>query len=127
MRSMIAWTGAVLLIAVSAAAQPSPVFTTEDMLAVRTFAGGQPIAVASSGDWIAYVVTDQNDDWNVQEPRPTGFVCVQSLRGGRVGAPRALTTGAVHSAFPVWSPDGRRLAFIREAQGKGRAVEIGRA
>ena len=38
------------------------------------------------------------------------------------GAPRALTSGAVHSSFPVWSPDGRRLAFIREEQGRGRAV-----
>src|SRR5262245_14447719 len=64
MRSTIAWTGAALLIAVSAAAQPSPVFTAEDMLAVRAFAGGQPIAVAptgnSPGNWIAYVLTDQS-------------------------------------------------------------------
>src|SRR5215510_3611756 len=120
MRSTIAWTGAALLIAVSAAAQPSPVFTAEDMLAVRAFAGGQPIAVAptgnSPGNWIAYVLPDQSDEWNVQEPRPTGYVYVQSLSGGRAGVPRALMSGAVHGAFPVWSPDGRRLAFIREEQ-----------
>jgi dipeptidyl aminopeptidase/acylaminoacyl peptidase len=121
MRSTIAWSCAAFLLAASAAAQ-SPVFTTEDMLAVRSFAGSQPIAVAPGGNWIAYVVTDQSDEWNVQEPRPTGFVYVQSLSGGRAGTPRALTSGAVHSAFPVWSPDGKRLAFIREEQGKGRAV-----
>ena len=92
------------------------------MLAIRTFAGGQPVAVSSTGRWIAYVLTDQDDEWNVQEPRPTGHVHVQALAGGRPGAPRALTSGAVHSAFPVWSPDGRRLAFIREEQGRGRAV-----
>jgi dipeptidyl aminopeptidase/acylaminoacyl peptidase len=103
-------------------AQASPVFTAQDLLQVRTFAGGQPLAVSSTGRWIAYVVTDQDDEWNVQEPRPTGHVTVQTLAGGRPGAPRALTSGAVHSAFPVWSPDGRRLAFIREEQGRGRAV-----
>jgi dipeptidyl aminopeptidase/acylaminoacyl peptidase len=105
-----------------AIAQRGPVFTVEDMLAVRTFAGGQPIAVASSGRWIAYVLTDRDDEWNVQEARPTGHVYVQMMSGGRAGPPRALTSGAAHSAFPVWSPDGRRLAFIREEQGDGRTV-----
>jgi dipeptidyl aminopeptidase/acylaminoacyl peptidase len=103
-------------------AQTGPVFTTEDMLAVRTFAGGQPIAVASTGRRIAYVLTDRDDEWNVQEPRPTGHVYVQTLGGTAPGAPRALTSGAAHSSFPVWSPDGQRLAFIREEQGRGRAI-----
>jgi dipeptidyl aminopeptidase/acylaminoacyl peptidase len=120
MRSILTSIGAALLVAASAAAQQSAVFNPEDMLAIRNFAGGQPIAVASTGRWIAYVLTDHNDDWNVQEPRPTGYVHVQSLAGGR--AARALTSGAVHSSFPVWSPDGRRLAFVREDQGKSRAV-----
>jgi dipeptidyl aminopeptidase/acylaminoacyl peptidase len=105
-----------------ARAQAGAVFTAEDMLQVRTFAGGQPLAVSSTGQWIAYVVTDQDDEWNVQEPRPTGHVVVQRLTSGRAGTPRALTSGAAHSAFPVWSPDGRRLAFVREEQGRGRAV-----
>src|SRR3954471_12820131 len=105
----------------SAHAQPRQIFTPEDLLAVRSFAGGQPYAVSSTGRWIAYVVTDQADDWNVQEPRPTGHVFVQAL-GGAPAAPRALTTGAVHSAFPVWSPDGRRLAFVREEPNQGREV-----
>jgi len=48
-------------------------------------------------------------------------VFVQAL-GGAPAPPRALTTGAVHSAFPVWSPDGRRLAFVREEQNQGREV-----
>ena len=58
----------------------------------------------------------------MQEPRPTGHVYVQALGRRTAGAPRALTSGAAHSSFPVWSPDGRRLAFIREEKGRGRAV-----
>lgn len=103
-------------------AQAPPRFTAEDMLAVRTFAGGQPIAISSTGRWIAYVVTDRDDEWNVQEGRPTGHVYVQTLGAAQPGPPRALSSSEAHSAFPVWSPDGRRLAFIREEQGSGRAV-----
>jgi len=112
----------VMLFVAPAHLQTSPRFTAEDMLAVRTLAGGQPIAVSSTGRWIAYVITDNDDEWNVQEGRPTGHVHVQTLGAGQPGAPRALSTATVHSAFPVWSPDGRRLAFIREENGSGRAV-----
>src|SRR5438093_13237251 len=95
-------------------AQPAPIFTSEDVLAVRTFGGGQGVAVSSTGRWVAYALTDANDEWNVQEPRPTSHVVVQTLRADRPRTPRALTTGASHSSLPVWSPHGRRLAFIRE-------------
>src|SRR5262249_57940721 len=30
--------------------------------------------------------------------------------------------GAVHSSFPAWSPDGHRLAFVREDSAGGRMV-----
>src|SRR5438093_2868308 len=110
------------MLAPRAIAQRGPVFTGEDMLAVRTFAAGQTIAVAPGGRRIAYVLTDRDDEWNVQEPRPTGHVYVQMVSDGRAGPPRALTAAAAHSAFPVWSPDGRRLAFIQEEQGHGQTV-----
>jgi dipeptidyl aminopeptidase/acylaminoacyl peptidase len=106
---------------VAAAATAQTRFSVEDMLAVQNFAGGQPVAVSPAGRWIAYVLTDLNDEWNIQEGRPTGYVVVQTL-GSAPGTPRALTSGAAHSSFPVWSPDGRRLAFIREEKGGGRLV-----
>jgi Tol biopolymer transport system component len=126
MRSTTLGIGAVLLSILPRAAlgagQSDAAFSAEDVLAIRAFAGGQPIAVSSTGRRVAYVLTDQSDEWNVQEPRPTGYVYVQTLGGGKAGAARALTTGAVHSAFPVWSPDGRRLAFIREEQRRSRLI-----
>ena len=110
---------ASLLASVAVLAQSSPVFTAEDVLAVRTFAGGQAVAVSPDGRWIAYALTDLDDEWNVQEPRPTSHVTVQPLGGDRRPL-RALTSGSTHSAFPVWSPDGRRLAFVQEDQAGGR-------
>lgn len=107
-----------IILEVSAARGQSSVFTFEDMLAVRTFAAGQPIAVSPSGKWLAYVETDLDDEWNVLEQRPTGHLKVQSLDGG--GSPRTLTGGAVHGSFPVWSPSGERLAFLREEASGGR-------
>ena len=115
-------TVAALSCAAAVFAQPAPIFTSEDVLAVRTFAGGQPVVVSPTGRWIAYVLTDMNDEWNIQEPRPTGHVVVQALGTDRPGPPRALTAGASHSSFPVWSPDGRRLAFVREEQSVGRVI-----
>src|SRR5262244_313289 len=121
-RSVLLTIVIALAVATNTFAQTAPVFTTEDMLAVRTFAGGQPVAVSSDGRRVAYVLTDIADEWNIQEPRPTGHVVVQTLAGDHPGAPRALTTGTTHSSFPVWSPDGRRLAFIREDSSGGRVV-----
>jgi len=122
MRAMSFGVLLVLLCAARGSAQPAPVFTAEDMLVIRTFAGGQPVAASSAGRWIAYVLTDLDDEWNVQEPRPNGHVHVQALNAGQPGSPRALTAGAIHSAWPTWSPDGRRLAFVREERGRGQLV-----
>lgn len=102
-----------------AVARGEPVFTFEDMLGVRTFAGGQPIAISPDGKWIAYVLTDMEDEWNVLEPRPTGHVHVKSLDAGS-GEARPLTKGILHSSFPVWSPDGKKLAFFEEGATGGR-------
>ncbi len=124
MRTRLVLIAALLAfgLAPQAWAQQARVFTAEDVLSVRTFAGGQPVAVTSDARWVAYVLTDIDDEWNIQEPQPTGYVYVQALTDAQPGTPRALTSGTVHSRFPVWSPDGRRLAFIQEERGRWRAM-----
>jgi dipeptidyl aminopeptidase/acylaminoacyl peptidase len=107
---------------VGAGQQEGRPFTPEDMLAVRSFAGGQPVAIAPDGRWIAYVLTDIAEESNVLEQRPSGYVHVQPITNAISGRARALTRDKVHSAFPVWSPDATRLAFFREEPGGERLV-----
>ena len=83
-------------------------FTAADMLEIQSFARGQPVALSRDGAYVAYVLTDIDDEANILERRPTGHIHV--MRIGESGA--ALTSGATSSAYPVWSPDGMRLAFF---------------
>jgi len=86
------------------------VFTASDMLDIQTFARGQPIVLSSDGAWVAYVLTDVADEWNVAARRPRGHVQIQ-----RLGDPaKPLSAGTTRSSFPAFSPDGRRLAFFLE-------------
>ena len=83
-------------------------FTAADMLEIQSFARGQPVALSRDGAYVAYVLTDIDDEANILERRPTGHIHV--MRIGESAA--ALTSGATSSAYPVWSPDGMRLAFF---------------
>ena len=83
-------------------------FTAADMLGIQSFARGQPVALSRDGAYVAYVLTDIDDEANILERRPTGHIHV--MRIGESAA--ALTSGATSSAYPVWSPDGMRLAFF---------------
>ena len=53
--------------------------------------------ISSTGRWIAYVLTDMDDEWNVQEGRPTGYVSVQTLGAAR-SARRARSRPAPRTA-----------------------------
>jgi dipeptidyl aminopeptidase/acylaminoacyl peptidase len=101
------------------ASQPS-VFTAEDMLDIVSFSGGQPLTMAPSGGWVTYVLPDMEDEWNIMERRSLGYVYVQPLTGDGAGEPRALSQGETRSSFPVWSPEGDRLAFFLEKKADGR-------
>ena len=90
-------------------------FTAADMLDIVSFSGGQPISVAPDGAWVAYVLPDRDFEWNVLERRSVGYVVVQEITAAGVGEPRTLSEGATRSAFPVWSPDGKKLAFLSKA------------
>jgi dipeptidyl aminopeptidase/acylaminoacyl peptidase len=100
----------------AAATLEAATFTAADMLDIVTFSGGQPITLSPDGAWVAYVLPDMTDEWNVLERRPVGYVYVHPLSG----SPRSLSEGPERSSFPVWSPDGRKLALFLEGSDGGQ-------
>jgi hypothetical protein len=88
-----------------AVAQEHP-FAISDLLKVRRVADPQ---LSPKGDLVAYTVTDIDKEAN----RGVAQIYVVPIGGGTA---RQLTSDAKGSASPRWSPDGSRIAFIREDQ-----------
>jgi dipeptidyl aminopeptidase/acylaminoacyl peptidase len=105
-RIAISLTILVLSLATIAFAQENRQFTIEELLKVRRVGDPQ---VSPKGDFVAYTITDINMDAN----RGVTQIYLVPIGGGE---PRQLTKEEQSSTSPRWSPDGSRLAFVREDQ-----------
>ena len=112
---LAALTAAVLPNSSSAQTRP---FTAEDMLSVVQISG--PVAVSPSGEELAYVLPDLNDEWNVGERVQVGRVHVLQMGGLVLGAPTPVGPPDQRSSFPAFSPDGTRVALYLEGPDGGR-------
>ena len=81
-------------------------FTIEELLKVRRVGDPQ---VSPKGELVAYTINDINKDAN----KGVTQIYVVAIGGGE---PRQLTNDANSSTSPRWSPNGDRLAFIRDDQ-----------
>jgi len=86
--------------------------TIDDMWAVQRV--GSP-AVSPDGRSVAYTVSA----YDMEENRSNADVWVSPLTGG--GAPRRLTANKASDSSPVWSPDGKRIAFVSRRDGDAAA------
>jgi dipeptidyl aminopeptidase/acylaminoacyl peptidase len=90
-----------------------PVFTIDDALDLETFAFSYNPRIARSGDILAYGVINQYYDPQLSDPTyyfPWGsHVFVHDFR---TGSKRQITQAEDFSWSPVWSPDGKLLAFF---------------
>jgi dipeptidyl aminopeptidase/acylaminoacyl peptidase len=96
----------VLALVSFVAAQESRPFTVDDLLKVRRVGDPQ---VSPKGDTVAYTIT------NIDKAANHGVTQIYLVPIGG-GEPRQLTNDEHSSASPRWSPDGGKLAFIREDQ-----------
>ena len=106
--SLIAVRAAVL----SEPAEIASVINATDLFKVKQVR--DPV-VSPDGSQIAYEVTAiervRGDDWLYETN-----LWLAPVRGG--GPAVALTTGEYGGEEPSWSPDGKRLAFVRQAGGR---------
>ena len=96
---------------VSAFAQDSPKhsITFADMIGMHRVAEPQ---ISGDGKWVAYTVTTPDMEAN----RGASNIWVVATSGGS----ELQLTRSGHDSSPVWSPDGKTLAFLSSRSGEGQ-------
>lgn len=107
-----------LLILLLALGTPSALaqrnITFEDMVAMKRIGAPQ---VSPDGKWIAYDVSSVDLGANLRR----SAIWLMSSTGAN---PRQLTDGAKQDENPVWSPDGKTLAYVSNRDGSPKQVYL---
>jgi dipeptidyl aminopeptidase/acylaminoacyl peptidase len=116
-------------LAAQAEEAPDPL-AVEDVLRTRTFTTRIPMDVSPDSRWIAFTLEDPSRQQIGRERRyryhtRTGATidvgaCDVCVVHTETGESRNLTGGRGTSWGPVWSPDGHRLAFYSDRDGRAR-------
>src|SRR6266849_1313646 len=93
---------AALLVAGTTAAQGKHPITVEDMWAVKRVG---PPSLSPDGRWAAVEVTS----YDMKENNSTSDIWLLATDGS---AHRRLTTHPARDSAPLWSPDGKWIAFL---------------
>jgi dipeptidyl aminopeptidase/acylaminoacyl peptidase len=112
-------TGSIHTVSLAEEVAPMPV---DDALQMQSFPEFSPVAFSPDGRWLAYTV--RRHSLAVDDEEHMGS-SIPSVRGGgdiyvtevATRHTRRLTDGQSYSWMPAWSPDGRLLAFLSDAQG----------
>lgn len=113
--------GALLVLCVRpASAADSTLITATDLFQLKQV---ESPALSPDGHWVVYVLrsiepkSGDKDDWEYHT-----HLWLAATDGS--APPRQLTRGARSNTAPVWSPDGRRIAFVRGSGSTGEKTQI---
>ncbi|HYP02558.1 MAG TPA: hypothetical protein VER76_20370, partial [Pyrinomonadaceae bacterium] len=101
--ALVLCASALVVTATQTAKRP---LTIDDLLKVRRVGDPQ---LSPDGRWIAYQISDPDKAAN----RSRTQIYLVATAGGD---PVQLTTGDTSATSPRWSPDGKRIAFVRGGQ-----------
>jgi dipeptidyl aminopeptidase/acylaminoacyl peptidase len=105
-----------LFLTLSVAGQNKQPVTVTDMLKIKSIGS---VTLSADGSKAAFTVTAiENDAENKLDYKYVTQIWMVLTDG--VSAPRQLTTTKENASQPVWSPDGKQLAFVRAVDGKGQ-------
>ncbi len=108
-----AWVLGLLVVCTGVSAQEKRPITFQDLAAMGRISGQQ---ISPDGKWVAYTVATPSLPANRLE-RNLWLVAVAN------GEARQLTRSG-HDQRPVWSPDGKRIAFISSRDGSAAVYEL---
>ena len=103
-----------LLLAITTTALAQRAITFEDMLALKRIGAPQ---VSPDGQWIAYDMSSVDLAANVRR----SAIWLMSSTGAN---PRQLTDGTKQDENPVWSPDGKTIAYVSNRESSPKQVYL---
>jgi dipeptidyl aminopeptidase/acylaminoacyl peptidase len=90
-------------------------FAPQDMLNIVDFIPGSEPVLSPDGAWVAYATKDPSLESNILSEHPDGFLWV-----AKIGEKPVRIADGDYGDTPVWSPNGKDLAFIRTSKGRSQ-------
>ena len=114
MMNRLSWLVAALLLAVAPVSAQKRAFTLEDFYRVRSIG---ELSVSSDGARVAYTITTSD----LPRGKRSTQIWVMELATGQS---RQVTSGDASSGSPMFSPDGKAMAFVRSRDGAANLYSL---